>query len=92
MSKEIFWEIQKTLGWEFDKYIMAHPEIKIPNNAQIVFQLKDSPEFNKWILEIARSQHEPNQPVLLVEVEDLAPPPPLESRLINPHIEITTSI
>lgn len=92
MSKEIYWEIQRTLGWEFDKYILAHPEIEIPDNAQIVFQLKDNPEFNKWSIEIARSQHEPNQPILLVEVEDLAPPPPLESRLINPHLELTTSL
>lgn len=92
MSKEIYWEIQRTLGWEFDKYILTHSEIEIPDNAQILFQLKGNSEFNKWALEIARTQREPNQPVLIVEVEDLAPPPPVESRLINPHLELTTSL
>jgi hypothetical protein len=92
-GNEVYWEIQRTLGWEFSRYILAHPEITgIPDGAEIVFQIKDNAEFNAWAKEVARTQHESGRPIVIIEVEGLAPPPPVESRLINPHVELATSI
>ncbi len=86
-NEKYFWELQRTLSAEFSKYVLAHPEIdeQIPNNAQIVFRMKDNPEFNQWSENIGNSQREPNQAVIIVEIDDLAPP--LESRLVNPHLQ-----
>lgn len=87
-EEKYFWELQRTLSAEFSKYVLAHPEIddRIPNNAQIVFRIKGNDDFNAWSQQISIAQREPNQPVIIVEIDDLAPP--LESRLINPHVEV----
>lgn len=86
MKDESFWELQRTLSAEFSKYVLAHPEIdeQIPDGAQVTFNLKDNPEFNDWALQAARSQCEPNQPMVIVKVEGLAPVP--SSRLIGPEL------
>jgi hypothetical protein len=86
INEKYFWQLQRTLSAEFTKYVLAHPEMdeKIPDNAQIVFQLKDNADFNAWSKKAARAQKEPNQPVIVIEIDDLAAP--LESRLINPHL------
>lgn len=91
-GNEIFWEIQRTLGWEFSRYVLSHPEVELPDGAEIVFQIRGRLEFNKWAKEIARNHHEPGRPIAIVEIEGLAPPPPVESRLINPHVESVTTI
>jgi hypothetical protein len=86
-NDKYFWELQRTLSAEFSKYILAHPEMddQIPDNAQIIFHLKGNAEFNAWCERVNREQHEPNQPVVIIEIDELAPP--LQSRLINPHLE-----
>ena len=89
-EEKYFWELQRTLSAEFSKYILAHPEIDdhIPNNAQIVFRIKSNADFNKWNEGVSLTQRESNQPVIVVEIDDIAPP--LESRLINPHLQIVS--
>jgi len=49
MIKTSFWELQRTIGFEFSRYILKHPGFakQIPEDALIVFQIKDNPEFNK---------------------------------------------
>lgn len=88
IDDKYFWELQRTLSAEFSKYALAHPEIddQIPDNAQIIFHIKGHSEFNEWGETIGLAQRESNQPVIIVEIDDLAPP--LESRLINPHLEV----
>jgi len=90
INEEYFWELQRTLSAEFSKYVLSHPEIdnKIPNNGQIVFHIKGNTDFNEWSEETSRAQKEPNQSVIIVEIDGLMPP--LESRLINPHLEIAS--
>lgn len=87
INEKYFWELQRTLSAEFSKYVLAHPEIddQIPDNAQIIFQLKGNADFNAWSKKISLAQREPNQPVIIIEIDALAPP--LESRLVNPHLE-----
>lgn len=90
MNDKYFWELQRTLSAEFGKYMLSHPELddRLPDNAQIVFHIKGNLDFNKWSERINRAQREPNQPVVIVGIDDLAPP--LESRLINPHVEVAS--
>ena len=92
MKSDLFWELQRTLSAEFSKYVLSHPEIdeKIPDGAQIVFNLKDNPEFNEWALRIARSQQEAGQPLVMITVTELIPIP--ISRLVNPELRIVPSI
>lgn len=92
MNKSHFWELQRNIGFEFSRYVLRHPEIakRISANALIVFQVKDNPEFNKWAKKIAKLNKEPVQKVLIVDIEKLLPP--FETRLVNPQLELATSI
>lgn len=45
---------------------------------------KGNNEFNGWSKRISVAQREPDQPVVKIEIDDLAPP--IESRLINPRL------
>lgn len=89
-SNEIFWEMQRTLGWEFSQYVLSHPEVekKIPEGAEIVFQVKGNDDFNRWAKATTRTHHESGRPVVIVEVDGLTPPPPRKSRLINPRVAL----
>src|SRR5438046_1105434 len=86
IDEKYFWELQRTLSAEFSKYVLAHPEMdeQIPNNAQLIFQIKGKADFNEWNERISLAQREAGQPVIKVAIDDLAPP--LHSRLINPHL------
>lgn len=86
INDKYFWELQRTISAEFSKYALAHPDIddQIPDNAQIIFHIKGNLEFNDWSDKISLSQRELNQPVIIIEIDEIAPP--LESRLINPHL------
>lgn len=92
MKENEFWKMQRELSFEFSRYILAHPEIeqKIPLDAQIVFQLENSPEFNSWAKETAEKQQEKGQPIVIVHIDNLVPP--LESRLVNPKVELVSNI
>ena len=87
-NDKIFWELQRTLGAEFSKYLLNHPEMdaKIPDGAQIICHLKDNLAFNAWSNDIGRSQQERNQTRVIVQIDDIAPV--MESRLINPHVAV----
>ncbi|MBI4802506.1 MAG: hypothetical protein HY796_08290 [Elusimicrobia bacterium] len=92
MNSLNFWELQRTIGFEFSRYVLKHPEFveKIPDNALILFQIKNNPEFNAWAKETLLSGKEPEQKVLTVEIEKLLPP--LETRLINPQLGLSAGI
>lgn len=92
MNKSNFWELQRTIGFEFSRYILKHPNLarQIPPDALIVFQIKTNPEFNKWARKKAELNKEPGQKVVIAEIQKLLPP--LETRLVNPQLELTASI
>lgn len=86
-SREIsFEELQREIGWEFDKFILANPDFaeKVPLGAQVVFFLEDNPEFNEWSKKISETQREPGQPVVYIKSRRLAPPQ--VSRLVEPRL------
>ncbi|MFH1259034.1 MAG: DUF5647 family protein [Elusimicrobiota bacterium] len=91
MNKSDFWELQRTIGFEFSRYILKHPNLanQIPPDALIVFQIKNNPEFNKWAKKTAESKKEAGQKAVIVEIEKLLPP--LETRLINPHLGLAVN-
>jgi hypothetical protein len=72
-----------TLSFEFERYILEHPEIleQIPDGAEVVLLPKDDPELYHINLESA--QEKDRSQVIYVEVEALAPP---RSRLVNPRL------
>lgn len=89
MTEQEFFEKSLTLGFEFSRYVLAHPEIEdqIPKGALVVFMVADDPLFNERSLALAKRRREEEQPVILVKVEGLVPP--LASRLINPQLELS---
>ncbi|MFH1288604.1 MAG: DUF5647 family protein [bacterium] len=92
MTEKKFFEKSLTLSAEFSKYVLAHPKVgeQIPDDALVVFLLADDPKFNERSVTVARANREKNQPIIFVKAEGLAQP--LESRLINPHLELSSAI
>lgn len=72
---------------ELDRYVVEHPEfaVKIPRNAQIVFQVEGDEEYNKWTRQLADRQREPGQRVVYVKVKGLKP---AKSRLLKPEVAV----
>jgi hypothetical protein len=87
-EEKIFWETQRTLSFEFSRYVLSHPELaeKIPSGAQVIFLLDKDEQYNKRSKALAKVYKEEEQPVVFIKVDGLLPP--LESRLINPHVEM----
>lgn len=86
-EEKVFWETQRTLSFEFSRYVLSHPELaeKIPSGAQVIFLLDKDEGFNKCSMALAKVYKE-ELPVIFIKVDGLLPP--LESRLINPHVEM----
>lgn len=92
MTNSEFFNKSLTLSFEFNRYLLAHPEIeqKIPRGALVVLLLEDDPEFNQKAIELARNKREPEQPLVIVRVQRLLPP--TESRLVNPRLEMASNL
>ena len=88
MTDREFWQLQRTMAFEFSKYALAHPKVdaQIPEGAQVVFLLEGDERFNAFSKRHAAEQHEKGQPIIVVRVKGLRPP--LESRLISPELEL----
>ena len=56
------------LLFEFEKYILEHPEFaeKIPQGTVISLQVEGDEEFNRWSRELAQSQVERGQPIIYI--------------------------
>ncbi len=84
-----FERLNSVLGYEFDRYVMEHPDFaeKIPLGATVVLQVEGDDDFNKWARSIAERNRAKdkgeNRPILYVRTKGLRPP---KSRLIRPVI------
>ncbi|OGX24156.1 MAG: hypothetical protein A3J51_06665 [Omnitrophica WOR_2 bacterium RIFCSPHIGHO2_02_FULL_45_21] len=90
MNEREFVDKSLTLSFEFNRYLIAHPEVasSIPKEAQIFFILEDDPEFTKAEKQLAESlKKESSLPQIFIKVQKLIPP--FESRLLNPQIVST---
>lgn len=81
-----------TLSFEFERYVLEHPEVleQMPQGAEVILLPKDDPELYRINLETSRNSQEITDapPVIYVEIEALAPP---RSRLVNPHLTLRPS-
>ena len=73
-----------TLSFEFERYILEHPELleQIPEGAEVVLLPKDDPELYRINVETAQMARQVG-PIVCVEIEAIAPP---RSRLVNPRL------
>jgi hypothetical protein len=80
------------LSFEFSRYIIGHPEVEeqIPKGALVVLMLEDDPDFNPRAIELAQSKKEENQPVVIARIQKLLPPS--ESHLVNPRLELVSTL
>ena len=88
--------VRKTieLSTEWSKLLLSDEalERQVPNEALIVFQIESDRAYNAQSMKLAKVSHarEPERPIVFVRVKGLAPP--LTSRLIEPHLEVATSL
>jgi len=90
-TQETIVEKNITLSFEFERYILEHPDVleQIPNGAEVVLLPKDDPELYRINLETAWKERQAGAPVVYIEIEALAPP---RSRLVNPHLTTRPSL
>jgi hypothetical protein len=104
-NRETIVEKNITLSFEFERYILEHPEVleQIPDGApsewpflksdgaQVVLLPQDDPELYRINLNAAQKAREEGEtvPVVYVEIEALAPP---RSRLVNPRLTAPSSL
>lgn len=81
-----------TLSFEFERYLLEHPELlaRIPSGAEVVLLPKDDPELYRINLESAQnSKFTTDEPVVYIEIEALRP---ARSRLVNPHLTLQPAL
>ena len=89
MDEQPLAEKRLTLSFEFSRYLIAHPEVaeRMPPDAAVIFIVDDDPVFTAQERQLAKRLAAEDQAVVTVHVRGLAPP--IESRLIEPHVELT---
>ena len=69
--------IEKNLDliFEFEKYVLEHPEIgeRIPRNALVFMKVAGNEKFNLWSERRARKQAKKGTPLISVTVKKLGP-------------------
>ena len=92
-NRETITEKNITLSFEFERYVLEHPELleQVPQGAEVVLLPRDDPELYRINLQAARrAQGEGDvPPVIYVEIEALAPS---RSRLVNPRLTSQPSL
>ncbi len=85
-TEYIMEEKNAELVYEFDQYVVEHPEFAddIPNNAVVAMQLEGDSVFNAWSKKLAESQAEKDQPIIYVKIRKLMP---VHSRIEDVELE-----
>jgi hypothetical protein len=85
-SEDTIIEKNITLAFEFERYLLEHPELleRIPSGAEVVLLPKDDPELYRVNRETAlRQQRKVTHKIIFIEIDALTPP---RSRLVNPQL------
>ena len=63
------------LIFEFEKYVLEHPEIteKIPRDAFVFMKVAGDQKFNRWSERQAKKQARPGAPVVSITVKKMRP-------------------
>lgn len=90
MPEEEISEKRITFSFEFSRYLIAHPDIaeRLPRDAAVIFLVDDDPVFTQHEQQLAERLTKEGQLVVTVHVRGLAPA--LESRLIEPQVELAS--
>ncbi|MBI3319550.1 MAG: hypothetical protein HYZ89_03075 [Candidatus Omnitrophica bacterium] len=88
MTEQELAEKRITVSFEFSRYLIAHPDLaeRLPEDVAVVFFIEDDPEFTDHERQLATQLAAAGQPLVRVRIRGLAPP--LESRLIEPTLEL----
>lgn len=76
MPKEELWkQLNADLGTEFDRYVLAHPEVleQIPQGAVLCLQLEGEEAFNRWSQRLAKKVAGSDQHIVYVHIRKLKP-------------------
>ena len=69
--------VEKNLDliFEFEKYILQHPEIAtdIPQDAVVFMRLEGDERFNRWSRRLAEKHCEQGQPIFRVTIKKMKP-------------------
>ena len=92
MTEQRLAEQRITLSFEFSRYLMAHPNLaaRLPKDAAVIFLVDDDPVFTQHERKLAKRLTKEGQRLVTVHVRGLAPP--VESRLIEPEVELSPTI
>ena len=87
MTKQELFRKNVTLGEEFTRYVLEHPEFgeQLPKGAHIIFLPKYDPELCEENRRIAQLRLREEEAMVYVEIERLLPQ---KSRLMNPRIRV----
>ncbi|MDI6770911.1 MAG: hypothetical protein QMD04_14720 [Anaerolineales bacterium] len=92
-NRETITEKNITLSFEFEQYILEHPEVleQLPDNAEVVLLPKDDPELYRTNLNAVQKTRQADEAasIVYVEIEALSPP---RSRLLNPRLTTRPSM
>jgi hypothetical protein len=79
------------LSFEFDRYLFEPPkfEQQIPDNALTVLLPEYDNELREYNLRVAKKNQEPDQPVVMVEIDALRPQ---RSRLVRLRLKVATTL
>ena len=74
-SEKVMVEKNLDLIFEFEKYVMEHPDLgrRIPENAVVSMRLEGDEECNQWSQRLAEKQRRKRQPVFCVTVKKIGP-------------------
>lgn len=69
--------VEKNLDliFEFEKYILAHPETaaRIPRGSVVVMQVDGDKQFNQWSRRVGQRQAKEGHPLVCVTVKKISP-------------------
>jgi len=89
LEKREFTERAVELAFEFNRYVIDHPEIakKLGEEACLVFQVEGDEEFNRWSRRVAARYIKDGKSVVYVKIKKMKP---IRSRiekleLVKPH-------
>ena len=93
IDPEDFARRQMELTAEFGKYLLENSDVdeSLPEDCYIYFEVDGESEFNRYSRELAhRREREEGMTPVCVRIKGLSPPQ--GSRLIEPRIELGTSV
>lgn len=89
-AERLMGEKNLDLIFEFEKYVLAHPETaeRIPDDAVIVMQVEGNRRFNQWSRRVGRRHSKEGHPLVRVTVKKLGP---VQSRIERLEIAPVTA-